>query len=101
MLESISPALTGLSKRQLRTLASYQRKMGIIQDLEVMRRCVADFVHDDAAAEEMMQPFCRYLQARRARALRAFLKAADRLLGFWPPSRLTGPGRVTLGHNAT
>jgi CHAD domain-containing protein len=40
MLESLSPAITGPSRRQLRALAYYQRKMGIIQDHEVLnRRC--------------------------------------------------------------
>ena len=33
ILESLSPGITGLSRRQLRALAHYQRKMGIIQDL--------------------------------------------------------------------
>ena len=43
MLESLSPGITGLSRRQLRALAYYQRKMGIIQDLEVMQASVARY----------------------------------------------------------
>lgn len=90
MMESLSPDLTGLSKRRLRTLAYYQRKMGIIQDLEVMQRCVARFVHEHRESKAALRPFCSYLQQRQARALRSFLLSADDLLGFWPPARLTG-----------
>ena len=88
MVESLSPEVTGLSKQQLRTLAYYQRKMGIIQDLEVMQSCLAAFVREHEAAEDLLLPFRRYLQQRRARALRSFLKSADGLYAFWPPPGL-------------
>jgi len=100
MVESLSPCLTGLSKRQLRALAYYQRKMGIIQDLEVMRCCVASFVREHRKTEASLLPFCRYLRQRRARALRSFLKSADRLFDFWPPARLTAPGDSTWTRKA-
>jgi len=92
MVESLSPALTGLSKRQLRSLAYYQRKMGIIQDMEVMQACVARYVKEHKRSEGVLGPFCRHLRRRRARALRSFLRSADRLFGFWPPARLAAPG---------
>jgi CHAD domain-containing protein len=88
MVESLSPALTGLNKRQLRTLAYYQRKMGIIQDLEVMQACVASYTAEHKKSADLLRPFCRYLRQRRARALRSFLKSADRLSEFWPPAGL-------------
>jgi CHAD domain-containing protein len=91
MMESLSPALTGLSKRQLRALAYYQRKMGIIQDLEVLQRCVARFIGKNSKVEPLLGPFCRYLEQRRARALHSFLKSADDLFEFWPPARLAVP----------
>ena len=100
MMESLSPGITGLSKRRLRTLAYYQRKMGIIQDLEVMQQCVAGFVHEHRKMEPALRPFCRYLQQRRARALRSFLRAADHLLEFWPPARLAVPAGSALTRNA-
>jgi CHAD domain-containing protein len=100
MMESLSPGITGLSKRQLRTLAYYQRKMGIIQDLEVMQRCVASFVRGHKKTEPLLRPFCRYLRQRRARAVRSFLKSADRLLEFWPPARLAAPTGSALTRNA-
>lgn len=88
MVESLSPALTSLSKRQLRALAYYQRKMGIIQDLEVMQRGVTRFLQEHKKAEPTLRRFCHYLWQRRSRALRSFLKTADRLFDFWPPTTM-------------
>jgi CHAD domain-containing protein len=88
ILESLSPGITGLSKRQLRALAYYQRKMGIIQDLEVMQACVARYVRVDNRRKALLQRFSRHLAQRRARALRSFLKSADHLFEFWPPAAL-------------
>ena len=100
MLESLSPQITGLSRRQLRALAYYQRKMGIIQDLEVMRECVARHVRGNKGREVMLQRFSRHLRQRRARALRSFLKSADRLYAFWPPAKLAAPRESTSTRNA-
>ncbi len=100
MMESLSPGLTGLSKRQLRALAYYQRKMGIIQDLEVMQRCVAGFIHEHRKAKRELRPFYRYLRGRQARALRSFLDSADQLFEFWPPARLAAQGRAVLTRDA-
>jgi CHAD domain-containing protein len=87
MVESLSPEFTGLSKRDLRVLAVYQRKMGILQDLEVLQQLLSDFVRRHRHAAELLDPFARYLRARRARALRSFMKTADALFGFWPLAR--------------
>jgi CHAD domain-containing protein len=92
IMESLSPALTGLSKRQLRALAYYQRRMGIIQDLEVMRSCLASYMVENKRKADLLRPFCRHLNQRRDRALRSFLVSADRLFEFWPPARLDAPG---------
>jgi CHAD domain-containing protein len=100
MVESLSPALTGLSKRQLRRLAYYQRKMGIIQDLEVMRHCVARFTQEHRKTDELLRAFCGHLRRRRARALRSFLRTANRLYEFWPPARLAAPGDSASARNA-
>ena len=88
IVESLSPGITGLSKRQLRTLAYYQRKMGIIQDLEVMQACLTRYSREDKKREALLRRFSRHLRQRRARALRSFLKSADRLFDFWPPAAL-------------
>ena len=84
MVESLSPEFTGLSKRDLRELAIYQRRMGILQDLEVLQQLLSDFVQQHRHAAELLEPFARHLRARRSRALRSFLKTADALFGFWP-----------------
>src|SRR6185503_11427968 len=47
MMESLSPDFTGLGKRQLLVLARYQQRMGILQDLEIIERCIAGFVRQD------------------------------------------------------
>jgi CHAD domain-containing protein len=100
MVESLSPCLTGLSKRQLRALAYYQRKMGIIQDLEVLQACVADYIGEHKTAAALLRPFGRYVRRRRARALRSFLKSADLLFTFWPPARLIAAREPVRARNA-
>ena len=92
IVESLSPGLTALTKRQLRALAYYQRRMGIIQDLEVMKRCVEKFARGHKETEPALRPFCHFLRQRRTRAVRSFLKSADHLFEFWPPARLASPG---------
>jgi CHAD domain-containing protein len=84
MLESVPPDIAGLDQRRLRALSGYQRRMGIIQDLEVVQSGVMAFVGNDRALIDLLQPFCRRLQQSRVRALRAFTKSADELFGFWP-----------------
>jgi CHAD domain-containing protein len=93
MVEVLSPDVTGLSKRQLRALAYYQRKMGAIQDLEVLQAGVARYLAEHKGAKARLLPFSRYLALRRARALRSFRKTADRLLEFWPPAKLVAASK--------
>ena len=84
-MESLSPDFTGLGKRQLRALAHYQQRMGVLQDLEIIERCIAGYERQEAGIGTLLAPFNRYLQITRARALRSFLKSADDLFEFWPP----------------
>ena len=100
IVESLSPGLTGLTKRQLRALAYYQRKMGNIQDLEVMKRCVEKFILEHENTEAALRPFCQYLRQRRTRALRSFLRSADRLFEFWPTARLAALDHVSRTQKA-
>jgi CHAD domain-containing protein len=87
MVESLSPEFTGLKKSDLRALAQFQRRMGKIQDLEMMERTLADFAQKRRGREELLHPFHLYLQRSRTRTLRSLLKSADDLLTFWPPAR--------------
>src|ERR1035441_3853249 len=99
-MESLSPGLTGLSKRQLRTLAYYQRKMGIIQDLEVMQACLARYTRGGKKREALLHRFSRHLRQRRARAVGSFLKSADRIYEFWPPAALVARDDSAPARNA-
>ena len=100
MVESLSPEVTGLSKRDLRALARYQRRMGNLQDLEVVKRCITGFLQKHAGMEGLLAPFDRYLKGRRARALRSFLTAADDLFEFWPPERMTAGTEAASAQDA-
>ena len=100
IVESLSPGLTGLTKRQLRALAYYQRRMGIIQDLEVLRQAVERFAGEHKNTETALRPFCRYLRQRRTRSLRSFLKSADRLFEFWPTAGLASAIQISRTQKA-
>ncbi len=100
IMESLSPGITGLSRQQLRALAYYQRKMGIIQDLEVMQTCVTRYTRQDRQRRALLLRFSRHLCQRRARALRSFLKSADHLYEFWPPAALVARRDSVPARNA-
>jgi CHAD domain-containing protein len=89
MVETLPPGVTGFRKRDLRNLAYYQRKMGNIQDIEVIQACITAFRQQHESAETLLAPFRAYLQARRKRALRLFLMSATKLSGFWPAPGLS------------
>ena len=75
--------------------------MGILQDLEVMQQCVQAFAHQHQGMGALLESFNRYLQTRRTRSLRAFLKSADDLFQFWPPGRMHVNGHETMPLAAT
>jgi CHAD domain-containing protein len=89
MVESLSPGLTGMGRKDLRKLAHYQRRMGALQDLEVTQRCIGQCVKEHVKIEPLLVPFLKHLRARRARALRSFLKTAGALYTFWPPQAVS------------
>ena len=88
-VESLPFELTGLAKRDLRKLAYYQRRMGIIQDIEVIQASVANFMQQNEDVRGLLVPFYGYLRRRRSSALRGFRASVDQLSSFWPPPRLT------------
>jgi CHAD domain-containing protein len=85
VVESLPPEITGLTRRDLRMLDGYQRKMGAIQDLEVVQNGLTEFLRGHRNAERLLGPFSEYLRRRQRLALRSFSKSADRLSGFWSP----------------
>jgi len=86
VVESLPPDTTGLTKGALRSLAWYQRRMGSIQDLEVLQACVTDFLNRHEGGQHLLAEFCAYLSHRQTRALAAFRKSVDRLFELWPPA---------------
>lgn len=82
-LEGISPALTGFKRKQLLPLARYQRKMGNVQDLEVLRQGWLSFLERHSMKAPHLQRFNDYLDRRRGAAVGEFLKVSDHLRRFW------------------
>jgi CHAD domain-containing protein len=82
MIEALSPAFTGLGKAPLRRFAIFQRRMGNLQDLEVLQALVTEFVCKNPGATASLERFSRHVAAKRARALRSCLKHVDDLSAF-------------------
>src|SRR5262249_23013376 len=72
LVESLPPELTSYCASDLRKLARYQRRMGNVQDFEVLLQSVQSFTQHHKYPR--LDPFCRYLRDRRTRAVRSFLK---------------------------
>jgi len=87
MVEALSPDFTGLGKRQLRHLGNYQRRMGNLQDLEILQSCVMRFLRKHPGSEELFAPFNRHLRLLQRRALRSCLAHAEDLCEFWDSRR--------------
>ena len=86
MVEALSPTWTGYTPKQLRRMAYYQRRLGRIQDLEVLRAALAAFAKRNPASRAAMRPMGKVIDRRRSEAMRAFLKGGDEVGSFWPPA---------------
>jgi CHAD domain-containing protein len=73
------------NRGQLARMAAYQRKMGNIQDTEVLLGVVHEFEGEHKGARRDLAAFTEYLERRRARLLHVYLNSVDDLLDFWPP----------------
>ncbi len=100
IVESLSPAFTGLRGHHLRRFGTYQRRMGHLQDLEMFQAFIARFVKERPGTESLLRPFIRYLKERRARALRRAVRHADDLFVFWRLAGLDQTCEGTLSRNA-
>jgi CHAD domain-containing protein len=100
IVESLSPAFTGLRRHRLRPFATYQRRMGLLQDLEILQAFIGGFVKDNPGTEPLLRPFIRYLKRRRARALRSVVRHADDLFVFWRLAGLDQSCAGTLSRSA-
>jgi CHAD domain-containing protein len=87
MLETLAPLVPGLGARELRALALYQRRMGRIQDFEVLQGMLTAFLEHTPGAECVLERFRTFLSKARRQAIRQFLARADQVYGFWPASK--------------
>jgi CHAD domain-containing protein len=84
MLEAASTDFTGFGKAELGRLAAFQRRMGELQDAEVLQKFLAEFIEANPNASISLNAFRRYLTQWRAQKLRACLKHMHDLDGFMP-----------------
>jgi CHAD domain-containing protein len=83
IVEALSPEFTGLGKPRLRRFATYQRRLGNLQDLEVLQGCIAQFLNRNPEAAVTLQRFSRHVATRRRHALRSCLEHVDDLFQFY------------------
>lgn len=88
VVECLPAEVTGVTPQDLRRLALYQRRMGKIQDLEVVQASVTKLTQERSGLADLLTRFTAYLRSRRNRALRSFRLSGDQLLAFWPPPAL-------------
>jgi CHAD domain-containing protein len=96
MVEAVSPDFTGLRKPQLRMFANYQRRMGDVQDAEVLQNLLDRFLQKNPQATVSLRSFGRYLARRQRQKLRSCLKHIADLTIFSPsipPLQTTPPQR--------
>lgn len=86
LVETLPGEVTGWKWRDLRNLASHQRRMGLVQDLLTVEDLVRCFGGKDERVQKRLAAFRSYLNSRRGRALRRLGKPAVQLLRLWPPN---------------
>jgi CHAD domain-containing protein len=84
MAEVVAKVVPGISDRQLSTMQAFQKRMGNIQDLEVLLARLKKFEAKFDLDEGFWTAFRQRLLRRRARLVRRFFASADRLTSLWP-----------------
>jgi CHAD domain-containing protein len=84
MVESLPPAVGQASSLQLSAMAHYQTALGNIQDAEVSRQFVSDYLARFPVQAEATALFLDHLNERRDQLVRAYIELADTLASFWP-----------------
>jgi CHAD domain-containing protein len=87
MVEGLHGALAGIAVSRLRTMQNYQATMGEIQDIEVLRLNLQQFVRLKAIAPNVAKPWFAEVDRRRQKLIARYLKQAGRLREFWPLGR--------------
>jgi len=89
MVEALADYLPRVNEKFLEALHHYQSMMGDIQDAEVLRQAMEEYLAKQKVKPATARPLCDELLRRRQWLIRVYLQAADQLLEFWP---LTGAG---------
>jgi len=91
-MEALAPLLPQLGKEQLKAMDTYQTRMGVIQDAEVLSALVQGFANGRGAAfRRRLAPFRAELRRQKRELIDAYLKASDELYAFWhQPSSVPG-----------
>jgi len=85
MAEALARVVPGLiTDRRLRAMRSYQKRVGEIQDVEVLLARFKKFTKKEESDKRLCEGFRDKLLGRRARLVKRFLNSADRLPEFWP-----------------
>jgi CHAD domain-containing protein len=84
MVETLAEHLPAITEDRLAALRQYQTMMGEIQDAEVLLATLDKFLLRQEINLGAVRRFRAELLRRRQRLIRAYLKAADQLLEFWP-----------------
>ena len=84
MVEGLATYLPAVTESRLAAMHHYQTMMGEIQDAEVLLATLDKFLLQQEIKLGPVRRFRAELLRRRQHLIRAYLKAADQVLLFWP-----------------
>lgn len=87
MVEGLHGVLEGIAGPRLRAMQDYQAAMGEIQDSEVLRHELCEFVHLKRITPELAKPWLAEVDHRQRRLVARYVRRADQLEDFWPLRR--------------
>lgn len=86
MVESLAGQVPWANERLLASLRRYQKRMGDVQDAEVLRRAFDKFARKKELEARPVEQFARELLRRRQGFIVRYLASAAGLEQFWPPA---------------
>lgn len=83
-MEALAPLLPELDKEQLKAMDTYQTRMGVIQDAEVLSGLVQRFAQGrTVAVRRKLAAFQRELQRQKRDLVDAYVNAHNEIYSFW------------------
>jgi CHAD domain-containing protein len=99
-VEALQGLLVGVTAKKLKEMQAYQRKLGEIQDTEVLTKSVNAFARGRRAMDGDLERVHQELASRHGTLINTFMNSANELFTFWDhkPVHLrlhsgTGPSR--------